>query len=223
MPRPLIPDRRARILDAAEALVLDHGFDAATMQEVAERAGIGKGAIYREFDSKTQLVHEVVARASQRVWDDMARRVEAAGARRLSEIYRLGMTALFADPVMVAAYTDDRGTLGSYVETGPADRYENRLRQLTAYLAELQRSGVLRHDVDVDATAAALASTSIGLSYAGTMLGPLSAGRLEAAVGVIADMIERGLETGVGSTDPEAATHLLEVLFEGGPRTTSPS
>ncbi|WP_369354634.1 TetR/AcrR family transcriptional regulator [Streptomyces sp. cg2] len=219
MPRPLIPNRRESILDAAENLFIERGFEATTMQEVSERVGIAKGAIYREFVSKTQLVQEVLDRSADRLWNDVAQRVEAADARRLSEIYRLGMSALLAEPLMLAAYTNDRGTgVGAFVETGHAERYEERLRLLTAYLGELQRAGALRIDLDLDATATALASASIGLSYAGALLGQMSPARLLATAGIIADMIERGLETDVGSIAPEASTHLLKLLFANGPR-----
>lgn len=218
MPRPLMPHRRERILDAAEALIVERGFEAMLIQQVAERVGIGKGAIYREFASKTELVHEVLARAGDRLWQAVSREVEAVGARRFSAIYRIGIAALFADPIMLAAYTHDRAMLGSYVETGPGDRYEGRLRRLTEYLGELQRSGAVRADLDVRAAATALASASIGLAYAGTLLGGLSPARLDATAGVIADMIERGLETGTEPGDPRSTADLVRVLFEGGPR-----
>jgi AcrR family transcriptional regulator len=217
MPRPLIPHRRERILDTAEAFILERGFDATTIQDIAERAGIAKGAVYREFESKEALLHEVIARSADRLWNEFARRVEASGARRLSQIYRLGMTALSAEPIMLAAYTDDRGTLGSYVDHRPR-RYENRLRRTTEYLGELQKTGALRADLDVDAATRALASLSIGLAYAGELLGGMTADRFNATVGVIADMIENGLETGVESSDPEALRTLLGVVFAGGPR-----
>ena len=52
MPRPLVPDRRARILDAAERTVLAEGFDAMNVAAIARAAGIGKGAVYLEFAAK---------------------------------------------------------------------------------------------------------------------------------------------------------------------------
>jgi hypothetical protein len=52
----------------------------------------------------------------------IARRVEETGARRLSEIYRLGMNALFAEPIMLAACTDALGALGSLVAARSGDR-----------------------------------------------------------------------------------------------------
>lgn len=222
MPRPLIPRRRERILDVAEEFILERGFDATTIQDVAERGGIGKGAVYREFASKKELLDAVLARSAERLWTEFARRVAATGARRLSEIYRLGMSALVAEPIMLAAYTDDRGTLGAHVAPGPANRYENRLRVLAEYLCQLQKTGVLRPDLDVDAVATALATISIGLAHAGGLIGAMTPSRFNATIGVVAEMVERGLETGAESTDPESLQDVLTVVFGAGKRDAAP-
>jgi AcrR family transcriptional regulator len=51
-----LPDERpAQILDAALDVFASKGFQAATMQEVAEAAGITKGTIYLYFPGKTEL------------------------------------------------------------------------------------------------------------------------------------------------------------------------
>ncbi|MEJ3651844.1 TetR/AcrR family transcriptional regulator [Actinomycetes bacterium KLBMP 9759] len=220
MPRPLIPQRRTKILDAAEAIIAERGFDALAMQEVAERAGIGKGAIYREFASKTELVNDLLARSGDRLWREVARRSDAADTRRLSEIFRMGMHALADDPIMLRAYTEGGAAPGA---PPSASAYDERISGLTAYLAEMRRSGVLRHDLDPDAVASALVSTSIGLAQAATRLGGLEPERFRATIDVIADMIGHGLETGAEPEDRAPLTDLMRTLFEGGPRSASPS
>jgi TetR/AcrR family transcriptional regulator, repressor for uid operon len=54
--RPVDPERRARILAAAERAFAAHGFHAATMQHVAEAAGMSAGNLYRYFPSKEAIV-----------------------------------------------------------------------------------------------------------------------------------------------------------------------
>ncbi len=51
---------RKRILEAARKLFLERGFEAANLDEVAQRAGVAKGTIYRYFDSKAELYVEVL-------------------------------------------------------------------------------------------------------------------------------------------------------------------
>lgn len=62
--RPRDPHVDAAIRQAALDLMVDEGFARMTMERVASRAGVGKAAIYRRWDSKTALVvdaiHELV-------------------------------------------------------------------------------------------------------------------------------------------------------------------
>jgi len=50
----------ARVLDAAAALLAEKGADAA-VPEIAARAGVGKGTVYRCFPTKEHLVSAVIA------------------------------------------------------------------------------------------------------------------------------------------------------------------
>lgn len=54
------PGRTTAILDAAAKLLLDVGFDRFRIQEVAEQAGCGTGAIYRRWSSKEALMAEAI-------------------------------------------------------------------------------------------------------------------------------------------------------------------
>ncbi|MCP4003567.1 MAG: TetR/AcrR family transcriptional regulator [bacterium] len=51
---------RRRILDAGREVFFEQGFEKANLDEVARRAGIAKGTIYRYFDSKAELYVEVL-------------------------------------------------------------------------------------------------------------------------------------------------------------------
>jgi AcrR family transcriptional regulator len=47
---------RERLLDAARELIAECGVDALTMDRLAERAGVGKGTVFRRFGSRTGLM-----------------------------------------------------------------------------------------------------------------------------------------------------------------------
>lgn len=53
-------DTRTRILAAAQEVFSQKGFHQATMDEIAERADVGKGTLYRHFPSKENLFHQLV-------------------------------------------------------------------------------------------------------------------------------------------------------------------
>lgn len=52
------------ILDAGAAVFAEHGVEAATMQEIAERAGTSIGSVYRFFADKEALFRAVVDRVA---------------------------------------------------------------------------------------------------------------------------------------------------------------
>lgn len=51
---------REAILEAAEAVFADYGFEGARMQQVAEQAGISVGSLYSVFASKAELFSDVL-------------------------------------------------------------------------------------------------------------------------------------------------------------------
>jgi len=186
MPRPLIADRRDRILDSAEALVLDRGFDAMSVAAVAARAGIGKGAVYLEFESKRDILDALLRRATAR----MQARVsgELGENPPLSDAYRAAVRVLLEDRLMTAAFLDDRGVLGSHVDTVTDGRYRARHEGVVAWLRSLQERGMLLDDVDPEHLALALSSATIGLLSAAKLIGPITPAQLEGAVEALGRM-----------------------------------
>ncbi|MGC8468150.1 MAG: TetR/AcrR family transcriptional regulator [Acidithiobacillus sp.] len=62
---PNIGDGSRRILDAAEELFADRGFDAVSMHAIAQAAGISKANIYHYFPNKDALYLAVLRSASE--------------------------------------------------------------------------------------------------------------------------------------------------------------
>src|SRR5690349_23069593 len=73
---PAVPtidsDKRRQIVDGARAVFLAQGFDAASMGEIARKAGVSKGTLYVYFDSKEALfqaiAHEQCHAQAERVF-----------------------------------------------------------------------------------------------------------------------------------------------------------
>jgi AcrR family transcriptional regulator len=54
-------EKRDVVMQAAMELVGEHGFHGSPMADIAERAGVAAGTIYRFFDSKDTLIKEIYA------------------------------------------------------------------------------------------------------------------------------------------------------------------
>lgn len=55
-----------RILDTAEELFIQKGYDHTSLQEILEATGLSKGAIYHHFASKEEIFYSVCDRIGQR-------------------------------------------------------------------------------------------------------------------------------------------------------------
>ncbi len=79
--------RREKIIRAAEKLILKKGPEGATMEEIARKCELSKGALYLYFATKEQLFHVIVLRAMTEMHDLMKKMQEGT----LSHIDRLRM------------------------------------------------------------------------------------------------------------------------------------
>jgi AcrR family transcriptional regulator len=71
-------DTRTRLLDAAERIFARDGYERATLDDVAEQAGLTKGAVYWHFDAKGSLFFALLERHAENELAALARDAEAA-------------------------------------------------------------------------------------------------------------------------------------------------
>jgi AcrR family transcriptional regulator len=99
-----------RILDAAREVLGESGADA-SMEEIAARAGVGVGTVYRRFASKDALIDELLRLAMQEVLFSTERALARPDGHGLEELLgALGQS--FADharyaSLLLARRTDD--------------------------------------------------------------------------------------------------------------------
>lgn len=87
--------RERAILDTCEALLADKGYEAMTVGDIAQGAGITRGALYFYFGSKQEVVTALVARTVQHLWErsrataasDDPRQAITAAMRRTVELW----------------------------------------------------------------------------------------------------------------------------------------
>ena len=98
-------ERRQRILDAATMLASKGGYEAVQMRDVAERADVALGTLYRYFPSKVHLLvtimHEQTHQLTQRLERRPPKGVTAAD--RVLEVLSRATRALQRDPQLADA------------------------------------------------------------------------------------------------------------------------
>jgi len=62
---------RERVLDAAERVMAEHGFEAATIARVVEEAGIPLSSVYHYYGSKDGILLAVMERGAERFFADL--------------------------------------------------------------------------------------------------------------------------------------------------------
>jgi AcrR family transcriptional regulator len=81
------PDTRTRLLDAAEHLFAERGFDGASVRAITKDAGVSLPAVNYHFGSKERLLQEVYLRCNRRFFNEVFERLDLldahAGSRTL--------------------------------------------------------------------------------------------------------------------------------------------
>lgn len=146
MPRTPDPAMRTRILDAADRLLVRHGFRRMTVDGVAREAGIGKGSVYLHFDSK----EDVALSCIDRMADAVVARLEAIATSpapapgRLREMLRARVLLRFDYARRHAASIDEKlAVMRQAMLERRAAHFEAEAAVLDRVVAEGRADGVL--------------------------------------------------------------------------------
>lgn len=103
----VVSDPRERILEAALDLFEENGFDATAVPEIARRAGVATGSIYRYFASKDELVNALYRTWKQRYYAIVLTEPPAnATARQAFSHYWRGMASFARQFPKAARFLD---------------------------------------------------------------------------------------------------------------------
>jgi AcrR family transcriptional regulator len=188
--------RADRILDTARDLLLAWGYRRVTIDELARRAGVGKGTIYLHWRSREEVFQAVSAREAAEMADAIVDAVrndpaEVALHRYLRRLFVEAMNR----PVLRALYTRDADTLGTFLAASHHHRLEeSKLDVNRDYLSVLAAEGLLRPDLhlaDLDYT---LPTIVFGFFAAEPFHPPAITLTLEQKADQLAETIRRGFE-----------------------------
>jgi len=98
-------ERKRRLLAAATELAAEGGYDAVQMRDVASRAGVALGTLYRHYSSKDQLLVAALDAQAATLRDRIAQRPPDGDtpAIRVANVLRRACRALERQPRVTAA------------------------------------------------------------------------------------------------------------------------
>jgi AcrR family transcriptional regulator len=188
--------RADRILDTARDLLLSWGYRRVTIDELARRAGVGKGTIYLHWRSREEVFQAVSAREAAEMADAIIDAVrtdptEVALHRYLRRLFVEAMNR----PVLRALYTRDADTLGTFLAAAHHHRLEeSKLDVNRDYLSVLAAEGLLRPDLHLENLDYTLPTIVFGFFGAEPFLPPSINLTLAQKADQLAETIHRAFE-----------------------------
>lgn len=172
--------RRKRVLDAAVELAADGGYEAVQMRDVADRAKVALGTLYRYFPSKDQLL---VAALGERaaLLEQRLRQRPAAGdtpADRVIDVLRRASRALEREPRVTAAMVTALSSPDADAASTKLEVY-GTLRSIIG--SAVDSAGIDAHDTDDVVHVLGYVWFAALVSWVGGMRADLMADELELA------------------------------------------
>jgi AcrR family transcriptional regulator len=154
---------RERLMVAAKAAFADVGADV-SLEEIARRAGVGIGTLYRHFPTRDAIVEAVYRREVQQLAGAAARLLgEVSPGEALHQWMRLFVDYIATKKVIAAAL----GALAS----GTADLYAASGAQISGAMSLLVERATAAGDIRADADAGDLQRALVGFTYGNTSPG----------------------------------------------------
>jgi AcrR family transcriptional regulator len=147
-PRPQRADavrNRAKVLEAARAAFAAEGL-AVPLDEIARRAGVGAGTVYRHFPTKEALFEAVIADQLAALADDAEAR--AAGGGDPGEQFFAFFATVIEEGTRKADLADALTSAGVHLRQETLVSAGRLQRALAALLEGAQQAGAVRADVD---------------------------------------------------------------------------
>jgi len=139
--------KRFRILEAATALFVHHGYRKTSVDDVARDAGVAKGTVYLYFRNKSDLLIHAIVEEKKRYLKEMLPVFDrsASAAERLRRWVRITITVSRRMPLISRLIGGDNELSIILDDMNPGD-VEERKRFETEFVADLIDEAAAPHD-----------------------------------------------------------------------------
>lgn len=204
-----------RILDAASALLVRHGYRKTTIDDVAREAGVGKGTIYLHWKDKNELFHATLFRAQLQASADVIQRVLADPEGGLPHrLWTHGMLAALSNPLIAAIMKGKSDIFQGMAGAFDPETIQQFMGDYEEYIVQLQQVGLIRSDLPVSVISFLTGALKIGVINTPDILGLEQTPSMEQLTEAISDLIRRWLEPEHGPGDSEAGKQFVAEWLE---------
>ncbi len=144
MPRKTDPKNLERVLDTAAELFLTEGYDAATMQQLADRLGLHKSSLYHYVGGKEELLEQLTG-AAQEIAEKDLELAESQPENGFLTAVGLAIDQTLSDVGRVSLVLRQKpGTPAGDAVVARRRAYDRRLSKL---IEKDQKAGTIRSDL----------------------------------------------------------------------------
>lgn len=151
MAKSRLPEKRARILDAALKVFAEQGFYNARVSEVARAAGVADGTIYLYFSNKDDLLISLFEERMEEIIARLREDLTATGGDALCRLRRMierHLSMAVEHPLLAEFITVELRQSAKFVREYENPRFQEYLTVLRDLVEEGQREGLIRPGLD---------------------------------------------------------------------------
>lgn len=145
------PSRKDEILASAAQVIAERGYKEATVRDIGDAAGILSGSLYYHFDSKEQIVLELLLPSVQAQYDEAAelRKTAESETDALVSLIRSSVTTTSENPYKTVILRNSGRTFEEFELLNPISELRRKTLGLWVDVVESgMQSGEFRDDID---------------------------------------------------------------------------
>ena len=196
--------RQRSLIDAANAVFAEHGYDAATTRAVAERAGCSEGLIHRYFGGKRGLLRAVMESKAAEVLEGLRSALPDRDSveEDIEQVILWPLGLLWEHRDFMRVFVS-QATIDPELGRSVAESIHNQ--HVSLVLEKLRRhrdAGRIRPDVDLEAVAQAIAGFRFMAGFMGQVVIGMDPEYVQRITLAFVSLLARGMSTEPAS-DPQ--------------------
>jgi AcrR family transcriptional regulator len=163
--------RRDLVLDAAESLFAEKGFDGTTVAEIAERSELAKGSLYHLFQSKEDIIAAIIHRKLDYFMRNLGDLLNSSASPidKIKGFMRTKLMGVWESRHFARIFLYELRGFHWSTETPLMDEWrgqvESMMRSIEEVIAEAQRAKQIRSDLPTSIILSGMAGFSNAIIY----------------------------------------------------------